>query len=605
MQQYLYNLIEGGSMKYWRSIFLIVGVSLLFFVSGCVEHEEIIAPTQKATEAQSLAKIAEDGRYLVGFKNTPDPGIITAAGGRVVRTFSIVPAAAVQMSPQAADALSRNPSISYVEPDYTVYAHSQTVPWGIDRVFGNETYSFPTWNTTKGSGIKVAILDTGIDENHQDLKVAGGVTTVDATHWGDDGNGHGTHVAGTVAALDNTLGVVGVAPSVDLYAVKVLSDGGSGSVSSVVAGIEWAVAESIPILNMSLGSSSDSQTLRNACDAAYAAGHLIVSSAGNSGNPGGRGDNVGYPAKYESVIAVASSTVNDTRSSFSSTGPAVELIAPGSSILSTLPGNSYGTYSGTSMASPHVAGVAALTWAANTDLSNAQLRQILRDTAEDLGLSSNHQGYGLARADLAVKAAGGTVPVVNGNIEGTVTDAETNSGIGGAIVNVDGTNYSATTNSNGNYTITGVPVGSYTVTASASGYQSSSLQVSVNENETSIVNFSLSPEDDVNGPELGTLVSVTSIDYSTSGGRLNDRHLHVTLTLLNDLGNPVANASVSINLNRDGTLYSSANGTTGSNGTVTFSFNNAPSGEYTTVVTGVTASGLVWDGVTPDNSFEK
>jgi subtilisin len=526
MQQYLYNLIEGGSMKYWQSIFLIVVLPLLFFVSGCVEHEEIVAPTQKATEAQSLAKIAEDGRYLVGFKNTPDPGIITAAGGRVVRTFSIVPAAAVQMSPQAADALSRNPSISYVEPDYTVYAHSQTVPWGIDRVFGDETYSFPTWNTTRGGEIKVAILDTGIDQNHQDLTVAGGVTTVDDTHWGNDGNGHGTHVAGTVAALDNDLGVVGVAPQVSLYAVKVLSDGGSGSVSSVVAGIEWAVNQSIPILNMSLGSSSDSQTLRNACDVAYAAGHLIVSSAGNSGNPGGRGDNVSYPARYESVIAVASSTINNTRSSFSSTGPAVELIAPGSSILSTLPGNNYGTYSGTSMASPHVAGVAALAWASNSSLSNSDVRQILRDTAQDLGLSSNHQGYGLARADLAVAAASG---------------ADTDPG----------------------------------------------------------------DTDDPDDPEPGTKVTVSAITYATSGGRLNDRHLHVTLTLENESGNPVANASVSIVLNRNGSLYSSANGTTGSNGTVTFSFNNAPSGTYTTVVSNVTASGLVWDGVTPDNSFEK
>jgi subtilisin len=531
MQQYLYNLFEGGSMKYWQSIFLIVVLPLLFFVSGCVEHEEIVAPTQKATEAQSLAKIAEDGRYLVGFKNTPDPGIITAAGGRVVRTFSIVPAAAVQMSPQAADALSRNPSISYVEPDYTVYAHSQTVPWGIDRVFGDETYSFTTWNTTKGSGIKVAILDTGIDKNHEDLKsnVIHGETTVDNTDWGDDGNGHGTHVAGTVAALDNDLGVVGVAPQVSLYAVKVLSDGGSGTVSSVVAGIEWAVEQDIPILNMSLGSSSDSQTLRNACDAAYAAGHLIVSSAGNSGNPGGRGDNVGYPARYESVIAVASSTINNTRSSFSSTGPAVELIAPGSSILSTLPGNNYGTYSGTSMASPHIAGVAALAWASNSSLSNSEVRQILRDTAQDLGLSSNHQGYGLARADLAVTAASGAEPG---------PDPEPD------------------------------------------------------------------PEPDPD-PEPGTAVSVSAITYATSGGRLNDRHLHVTLTLLNDLGNPVANASVSINLNSDGTLYSSANGTTGSNGTVTFSYNNAPSGTYTTVVSNVTASGLVWDGETPENSFVK
>lgn len=269
-----------------------------------------------------------------------------------------------------------------------MFAHSQTVPWGIDRVFGGEQNRLLTWEISeKGLGIKVAILDTGIDEKHEDLTVAGGTTAVDDTQWGSDGSGHGTHVAGTVAALDNNLGVVGVAPNVALYAVKVLSDGGSGSVSSVVGGIKWAVGQGIPVLNMSLGSGTSSQTLKDACDAAFDAGHLLVAAAGNSGNPAGRGDNVGYPAAYESVIAVAASDDNDRRASFSSTGPAVELIAPGVSVLSTLPGDSYDTYNGTSMASPHVAGAAALAWAVNLDLTNAGIREILQDTAEDLGLS--------------------------------------------------------------------------------------------------------------------------------------------------------------------------------------------------------------------------
>jgi subtilisin len=150
----------------------------------------------------------------------------------------------------------------------------------------------------------------------------------------EDDHGHGTHVAGSVAALDNSSGVVGVAPQVALYAVKVLAADGSGSVSAIAAGIDWAVQNGIPIINMSLGSSTSSQTLKNACDNAYAAGHLVVSSAGNEGE----GTNtVGYPAQYESVIAVAASNINDQRASFSSTGPAVELIAPGEDILSTIP----------------------------------------------------------------------------------------------------------------------------------------------------------------------------------------------------------------------------------------------------------------------------
>ena len=358
----------------------------------------------------------EKADFLIGFHGAPGPAeqaLVRGLGGEIYRQFTIVNVVAAHMTPRAAEALARSPRVAYVEPDFLMYALQQQVPWGIDRVFGDEKYLFPTWGTSTGVGIGVAVLDTGIDATHEDLKVAGGINTMDGADSGAwaDGHGHGTHVAGTIAAVDNIVGVVGVAPAVSLYAVKVLSDGGSGSISGIVAGIEWAVNhQEIRVSNMSFGSSTSSQTLKDACDSAYAAGHLLVSSAGNSGNPAGRGDNVGYPAAYSSVIAVAASTSNDTRASYSSTGPAVELIAPGSSILSTLPGNSYGTYSGTSMASPHVAGVAALVWAADPTLSNVELRAILQTTAENLGLPWNHQGYGLVRADLAVREVGEVEP---------------------------------------------------------------------------------------------------------------------------------------------------------------------------------------------------
>ncbi len=345
---------------------------------------------------------------LIGFYQTPGPSertLVRAHGGEIYRQFTIVDTIAATMTLQAADALTQNSSVRYVEPDGPVHALDQTVPWGIDRVFGDEEYKFATWDDSTGVGMAVAIIDTGIDEVHEDLpELLGGVNTIDDTHWGDDGSGHGTHVAGTVAALDNDMGVVGVAPKADLYAVKVLDDGGSGTISSVVKGIEWANEQEIPVMNMSLGTADHYQTLQDACDSAYSTGHLLVAAAGNSGNPPGRGESVGYPAAYNSVIAVAASTNNDNRASFSSTGPEVEIIAPGSSILSTTPGNSYETNSGTSMASPHVAGAAALAWAGNSDLTNAEIREILQDTAEDLGLSSNHQGYGMVRADWAVSA---------------------------------------------------------------------------------------------------------------------------------------------------------------------------------------------------------
>jgi subtilisin len=182
-----------------------------------------------------------------------------------------------------------------------------------------------------------------------------------------------------------------------LYAVKVLDNSGSGSYAGIAEGIEWAVNNGMDIINMSLGGSSDSSILEEWCNTAYNSGLLVVAAAGNSGNRGGKNDSVGYPAKYESVIAVAAIDKNNNRASFSSTGPAVELSAPGVDVLSTVPGNLYDSYNGTSMASPHVAGVAALVWAAKPGLTNVELRQLLRDSAVNLG-DSNQYGYGLVQA---------------------------------------------------------------------------------------------------------------------------------------------------------------------------------------------------------------
>ena len=490
-----YKHMKTMRKNFWIYSLAAICVGLVLTL-GC-ERERLFEPELSSNgmfEGVDLQinplSIPDGERYLIGFHKTPDISVIKGVGGEVYRTFTIVPAVAARLSPQAAAALEKNPRVRYVEPDHEVFAHGQTVPWGINRVFGNEANRLSTWEKFTGAGIGVAILDTGIDKDHVDLTVAGGITTVDNTDWHSDGNGHGTHVAGTVAALDNNLGVVGVAPAVDLYAVKVLSDGGSGTVSSVAGGIDWAVKQGIPVLNMSLGSSTSSQTLKDACDAAYKAGHLLVASAGNSGNPGGRGDNVGYPAAYESVIAVAASTSNDRRASYSSTGPAVELIAPGSSILSTLPGNNYGTYSGTSMASPHVAGVAALVKSANPDLTNVQIRTILQETAEDLGLSSNQQGYGLARADLAVREVGEVEPPATGNIEGTVKD-EDGTAIGGATVVVEGTGLLATTGEDGDYILENVPAGDQKVTASADNYYSKTEIVTVEKDAAVTQDFTL------------------------------------------------------------------------------------------------------------------
>jgi len=398
---------EDVKRKIGLSIAL-VALVVAFLVSGCVKAIE----PNSAVVDWSLQAVDGQARVIIGFSGLPDKALVKAFGGEVYAEFGFIKALSAKIPVEAIDGLLRNPHVVYIEPNIELHALEEQPLWGMDRIFGDESFEFTTWGTSTGSGVNVAILDTGIDERHADLagRVAGGEDFTGKGSYFDD-NGHGTHVSGTVAAIySNSIGVYGVAPSASLYAVKVLDATGSGYLDWIIAGIQWAIDNDIDIINMSLGTTSDVQSLEDACNAAYEADVLIVAAAGNSGNRPGNRDTVEYPGGYASVIAVAASDSNDARATFSSTGPDVELIAPGVSILSTIPGDGYAYYSGTSMASPHVAGVAALVLAANSDLSNADVRSILQQTAENLGLKQEHQGYGLVRADLAVQAASGTTP---------------------------------------------------------------------------------------------------------------------------------------------------------------------------------------------------
>jgi hypothetical protein len=206
------------------------------------------------------------------------------------------------------------------------------------------------------------------------------------------------------------MSVVGVAPEVTLCIYKVLNNGGGGYYSDIIAALEQAVADGVQITNNSYGSSgAPGSIVKAAFDNAYAAGVLHLGSAGNNGTADGTGENCGFPARWDSVVATAATTQSDVRASFSSTCPEVELAAPGYQILSTVPGGGYSYMSGTSMASPHVAGTAALVLAANPGWSNDEVRLQLQDTATDLGDSGRdtHYGYGLVDA---VAATGSTPP---------------------------------------------------------------------------------------------------------------------------------------------------------------------------------------------------
>lgn len=234
-----------------------------------------------------------------------------------------------------------------------------------------------------------------------------------------DDNGHGTHCAGIIAAVDNDEGVIGVAPGANLYALKVLNKQGSGTISNIVSAIEWSIDNNTNIISMSLGSDYYSATLKNACDKAETAGILLVAAAGNDYDAS-FSDTVDYPGGYGSVIAVAATDDQDNRAWFSSTGPAVELAAPGVNIYSTYwsRGSTYKSLSGTSMACPHVAGTAALVWAAHPEYKNSEVRAKLTNTATDLGTSGRDTmyGFGLVNASnaTAISVPDSTAPKISG-----------------------------------------------------------------------------------------------------------------------------------------------------------------------------------------------
>ena len=281
--------------------------------------------------------------------------------------------------------------IKELQPKFSAVGPNPQIPWGVQRVGAPLV-----WSKTQGAGASVAVIDTGIDASHPDLagQVAGGINILDPQHpdnWKDD-EGHGTHVSGTIAANGKNGGVAGVAPMAKLYAVKVLDKDGNGNYDDVIAGIEWAMNHGIKIANMSLGADEGSEPLHRAVQAALAKGMLIVAAAGNSGGP------VGFPGAYPEAVAVAASDGADHVAPFSCRGPEVAYIAPGVEILSTKMGGGYTTLSGTSMASPHISGLAALAFAEGAT-TPSELRAALDRAARPIaGLTPDTEGHGMVLA---------------------------------------------------------------------------------------------------------------------------------------------------------------------------------------------------------------
>ena len=311
-------------------------------------------------------------------------------------------------SAQAAAAIERNPGVDFVAPDQVVELVAQTLPTGINRIDADVNPISHIDGIDDRIDVNIGILDTGVDPIHPDLNVAGGTNCLGGTSF-VDGHGHGSHVSGTVAALDNDYGVVGVAPGARIFAAKVLSDGGSGSFSSVACGLDYAAhsrmtrdpTDDIAVVNMSLtGVGSDDgncgksnrDVMHKAVCGAVAKGVVVVVAAGNS-----RADAAGYaPACYDEALTVSAiadfngipgekgkgKNINpDGFASFSNFGADVDIAGPGVSIFSTYKDGGYATLSGTSMATPHVTGTVALYVSQNgaaTDASGvAAIRQAI------------------------------------------------------------------------------------------------------------------------------------------------------------------------------------------------------------------------------------
>lgn len=240
-------------------------------------------------------------------------------------------------------------TIESVEPRET----KEIIDWGL------ESLGIPDiWKQTQGEDIKVAVLDTGVALNHPDLKDTI-VAQKDFTGKGsvDDGQSHGTHCAGIVLARQNATGVIGVAPKAGLMVGKVLNDAGSGTLEWIAAGLDWAFENGADVISMSLGASSGSPALEKAVRRVIDGGRILIVAAGNDGQGY---DTINFPGAYEDVICVGAINRELLRSGFSSTGANLTIMAPGEDILSCYPPDKFARFSGTSMATPFVAGVAAL-----------------------------------------------------------------------------------------------------------------------------------------------------------------------------------------------------------------------------------------------------
>ena len=377
----------------------------------------------------AVVHAAAQPRLIVGFRSDTAESAqlagVARAGGRAKAAVPALDAVVVQVAPRDLASvrarLLRRADVAYVEVDHVarasdlgdVAAAGVAAQWHPNDTFLSEQWGLAmlgaeqAWELSRGTGVTIAVLDTGVDYVHPDLtgRVDLGRDFVDSDDDPMDVQGHGTHVAGIAAAgADDGFGISGIAPGARILAVRVLGADGSGNYSHVAKGIVYAAQKGAKVINLSLGGDEQSELLRDAIDFAVARGAIVTCATGNEGRSA-----IGYPARYESCLAVGATDQSDQRAHFSNAGPGIDITAPGASILSSTMGGSHESWDGTSMATPYVSGVAALLVAQG--LGRRDALAAMTGTVRDLGTPGLDDLHGAGRidADAAVQA-GARVP---------------------------------------------------------------------------------------------------------------------------------------------------------------------------------------------------
>ncbi|WP_091837096.1 S8 family serine peptidase [Marininema halotolerans] len=375
----------------------------------------MILPSQQAG-AQSSAKKSTSAEYVAnelivkykkGTKSNAKKSLASSNNAKVLSHnnalgFDVVKLDKNTSLDKAMKLFKKNKDVVSVERNLILRAYSTpNDPDFATKQYGPQIIQADkAWDTTMGNGARIAIVDTGVQADHPDLKgkVVNGHDFVDNDNISQDGNGHGTHCAGIAAATaNNNTGIAGVAPKAEIYAVRVLDNNGSGSLDNVANGIISAADNNADVISLSLGALSGASTLKDAINYAWNKGSVVVAAAGNNGTflPS-------YPAYYSNAIAVAATDSKDKKASYSQWGSWwVDIAAPGSDVYSTFKGNTYASLSGTSMATPHVAGVAGLL--ASQGRSASQIREALEKSADKISGTGFYWANGRVNAYNAVR----------------------------------------------------------------------------------------------------------------------------------------------------------------------------------------------------------